>query len=776
MSVRSVLVRYMGDPSGAVAAARTTAAANASVGASARTANARTAQMGAASRTAASGLGILNPKILGPAGLVLGLGHAASSARDFETSAISLRTQIGLTSDEADTAAAAARNVGTQYGIGAQQAIDASWFIHSAGLRGTTATEALEASAQAAAVGFGEVSTVADLVTSAMNAYGPETLSAAEATDILAGAVREGKAEPEELAASMGQVLPIASEMGVEFHELAGVVAAMTRTGTNASTANIQMRQTLMDLLNPTNQARDALAEVGLSAEGLRRQIREEGLFETLMTLQQAFEGNEEGMSQVFSNARSLMGVLDLLGANVDENAAIIESMADTVGLVDDAFDDVQDSSQFAVDQMKAAWSDLMVTLGDMVLPTITSDLNALSAVLRGLTGDFEPVVRMRVEAEEDADAFMRERFADEIASPAPSAEAEADAFVRDRFGLDAPAYEASMERASAATRSFAETAGDAAAKVVRGGREIVGQTEKIPGPLAEVDGGMVDLAESTEAVTEEFIEFMLAMQEWVGGAMDVDRATANWWESLQELEDTLVSGADALDLSTEAGRTNRRAIMDTTETLWDKIDALLSEGASIEELIPLVHGHVDALKEEMRQAGLTEDQIEELIERYGLVPEEVITRIEADDRATSVIGDIQGQLDRLPRNVHTQITSSGNVIRHDAEVSHAGGWVGHGRQMLGNRGLRPGEVSSVLEEGEFVVNARDAQANAGLLQAINSGGVVASRGGFGSDGASSPGSAHDVRVFIGDRELTDIVGVEVDGKMRPLRAASRSA
>ena len=41
-----------------------------------------------------------------------------------------------------------------------------------------------------------------------------------------------------------------------------------------------------------------------------------------------------------------------------------------------------------------------------------------------------------------------------------------------------------------------------------------------------------------------------------------------------------------------------------------------------------------------------------------------------------------------------------------------------------------------------------------------------------GGDGASAP----QVKVFIGDRELTDIVGVEIDGKMQPLRAASRAS
>ena len=738
MSVRSVLVRYLGDPSGAVAAARTTSAANARVATTARTANARTAGMGAASRTAAGGLGILNPKILGPAGLVLGLGHAASSARDFETSAISLRTQIGLTSDEADTAASAARNIGTQYGIGAQQAIDASWFIHSAGLRGQTATDALEASAQAAAVGFGDVTTVADLVTSAMNAYGPETLSAAEATDILAGAIREGKAQPEELAGSMGQVLPIASEMGVEFHELAGVVAAMTRTGTNASTANIQMRQTLMDLLNPTQQARDALAEVGLSAEGLRTQIREEGLFETLMTLQQAFEGNEEGMSAVFGNARSLMGVLDLLGANVDENAAIIESMADTVGLVDDAFDEVQDSSQFAVDQMKAAWSDLMVTLGDMVLPTITNDINTLSAVLRGLTGDFDMVVRMRVEAERDADDFMRERFADEIAGGDEPLFGPFLLRDRDTTGptLDIPMDEASLLRrrdlfadAMDHVSGSVSDAGDAASDA-SGGVDDFGNALEDSGDAAQTATERInDYEDRMRALTDPVFNAQTSLERYRDAQAEVDRVQQDSEASARDLEDAL--------------RDELRAAEDAEFALRGLEAALLDGVTSQEEFDARVDDLIVSMGLSGEAADLAREDFGKLFDEIASLPSVVPVRV---DVTSTGIGQVRGQLDRL---------SSSAVVAHD------------GGMITGSNR----EVPALLERGEFVVNAKDAQANVGLLRAINSGGITAApvRGG---DGGSLSGTIHvvmDGRVAGSSDVLIDTINKTVKSRQRDL-------
>lgn len=215
---------------------------------------------------------------------------------------------------------------------------EAMFFITSAGLRGANALEALERSARAATAGLGDTRNVADLVTSAMNAYGPEMLNAAMATDILVAAVREGKAEAPELASSLGQVLPVASALGVSFDQVGAAVAAMTRTGTNAQTAAIQLRQILASILNPAAGARNALADMGLSAAELRKQLREEGLIALLQTLQERAEGNEEAMGLVFGNIRALAGVLDIVGANLEENVGIFERMEDTTGALDRAF------------------------------------------------------------------------------------------------------------------------------------------------------------------------------------------------------------------------------------------------------------------------------------------------------------------------------------------------------------------------------------------------------------------------------------------------------
>ena len=173
-------------------------------------------------------------------------------AAQFETSFSKIQGLVGVTADEIGVLEDAAKRLGPQFGVSANEAAEALFFITSAGLRGAGATDVLEASLKGAAIGLGDTKTIADLATSAVNAYGESNLGGAEAVDVLAEAVRLGKLEPAELAGAMGQVLPLASNLGVSFDQVGAALAGMSKTGTDAATASTQLRQILATLAKPT--------------------------------------------------------------------------------------------------------------------------------------------------------------------------------------------------------------------------------------------------------------------------------------------------------------------------------------------------------------------------------------------------------------------------------------------------------------------------------------------------------------------------------------------
>ena len=221
--------------------------------------------------------------------LAIAGGAAIKMGVDFDKSMTKIKSLVGVAGDTVDEMGKKARQMAVDTGVSSTKAADALFFITSAGLRGEKAMDVLNASLKASAVGLGEVSNIADLATSAMNAYGSDTLTASGATDVLVAAVREGKLSSEELAGSMGSVLPTASALGVSFNDVGAAMAAMSRTGTDAAQGATQLNAILMGITK-TGPAQDkAFKEMGLSAAGLRKQIKEEGLLAALGSLKKRY-------------------------------------------------------------------------------------------------------------------------------------------------------------------------------------------------------------------------------------------------------------------------------------------------------------------------------------------------------------------------------------------------------------------------------------------------------------------------------------------------------
>lgn len=306
-------------------------------------------------------------------------------AKDFSKSMTQIKALVGVAGEEVDAMGKTARVMAVETGKSANEAAEALFFITSAGLRGSDAMDVLEASLKAAAVGLGETKQVADLATSALNAYGTENLSALEATDVLTASVREGKLEASELAASMGRVLPVASNMGVQFHEVGAAFAAMSRTGTNAAEASTSLNAILSGLLKPTEDAERALSEMGLSSKGLKEQIKEKGLLSVLKTLKTEFDKNGDAAARVFPNLRALRGVLDLTGTGAETNAQIFDALAESVGATETAFNDTK-SASFDFEKELARLNETLLSVGEKILPVVNHLFKKFNDMLTGTT------------------------------------------------------------------------------------------------------------------------------------------------------------------------------------------------------------------------------------------------------------------------------------------------------------------------------------------------------------------------------------------------------
>lgn len=293
-------------------------------------------------------------------------------------------------------------------GIGPQKLAEALYFITSSGIPASKAMDVLTASAKAAVSGLGDVQTVADAVTSAMNAYATSNLSAKEATDVLVNAVRQGKGEADTLANSIGNVAAVASQIGVSFKDVGAALSVVTQLGVDSHTAGVELQQIFSTLLKTTPQAETALEAVGLSAQKLRDTFANRGLLAGLTQIRDAFKGNNTELSKAFPNMRAFRGILALVGQDANKTAAVFKSFGKSLASsTETAFAAISKSPEQRFRQLGAAVDVLKIRIGSALLPTIqgvtksmvdwlskTKNQEAVTKTLTSIVGGLVSVLR----------------------------------------------------------------------------------------------------------------------------------------------------------------------------------------------------------------------------------------------------------------------------------------------------------------------------------------------------------------------------------------------
>jgi TP901 family phage tail tape measure protein len=311
-------------------------------------------------------------------------------ATDFESSMSRIVGLVGESQAQVNQWSAELLKLGLALGKSPKELADAMYFVTSAGIKGAEAMRVLAAAAKASAAGLGDTATVADAVTSAINAYGASSLDAGRATGILVAAVREGKASAESFAPVLGALLPAAADAGIGFDEVAASLAAMTRVGAPAAEAATALRAILVTIKKPSKDAVKALDGIGLSVGALQSMLDERGLWATLQHLKTAFDENGVAMTDVFGNVRALTGVLSLTGGEASKTAGIFSRLAQTTEKdLTAAFDTASGTSAFKLASVLSSITVSAIQLGNVLLPIVIPAAERLGAAIRSATSAF---------------------------------------------------------------------------------------------------------------------------------------------------------------------------------------------------------------------------------------------------------------------------------------------------------------------------------------------------------------------------------------------------
>jgi len=208
--------------------------------------------------------------------------------------------------------------------------------VLSAAIPPEAAINFLAVSAKTAKAGVTDTFTAVDALTTVINAYGMKAAEVSKVSDIMFQTVFRGKLTYEQLASSIGTVATLAAKAGIDFEDLSGAVATMTRVGISAQKAMTSLRSIITTIIDPTAGARNMARQLGIELSATA--VKQKGFVRWLNETIAATGGSIEKQEALFGNIRALTGILALAGPQAKEFAKDVELMRNSAGSTEKAF------------------------------------------------------------------------------------------------------------------------------------------------------------------------------------------------------------------------------------------------------------------------------------------------------------------------------------------------------------------------------------------------------------------------------------------------------
>tara|TARA_Y100000310_G_scaffold336428_1_gene420949 strand:- start:42 stop:2648 length:2607 start_codon:yes stop_codon:yes gene_type:complete len=286
------------------------------------------------------------------------------------------------------------KELGPVVGKSTADLTDGMYQVISAFGDGADSMTILDINARAATAGLATTEEAINLTSAVTKGYGDTSATAVtKASDLALLTVRLGQTTFPALAASMGRVIPIASNLGVSQEELHATMATFTGVTGEASEVSTQMRSALQSLMKPTASAAAAIKEAGFeSGEAL---IKEKGFAGAITFLTDAAKKAGVPLGDMIARVEGQTIALGLAGAQGDDYAKKLAAMGEASGTTAVAFREATTgagATAFKFEQLKAQASAVAINLGDALIPAAIGVMSAaepLVGVFSGIVSAF---------------------------------------------------------------------------------------------------------------------------------------------------------------------------------------------------------------------------------------------------------------------------------------------------------------------------------------------------------------------------------------------------
>lgn len=193
------------------------------------------------------------------------------------------------------------------------------------------------------------------------------------------------------------------------------------------------------------------------------------------------------------------------------------------------------------------------------------------------------------------------------------------------------------------------------------------------------------DAANATSLADANEKNFQTSLEAGATSASGSIRANLNLDGSYAKLKQSIKDNGKTIDEHTEKGRNNISAILDVGDAIRNNLlQQLKDSGESYTQVTSAADEYRGQLEAQLKQAGLTDAQVQDYIHTLGLTPEQVETAIKLTGQANakSILDTLNVQLDDVPDEKKTEYVNDFAAGDYQAALTLIQGYINQLNQI----------------------------------------------------------------------------------------------
>lgn len=346
-------------------------------------------------------------------------GISAKLATDFDQQMARISGLTGSSAQEIDYYRQKILELSPTWDMSATDAAKSLYFVISAGFRSSQAIDVLNYSAKSATASLADQATVADTLTSMMNAYKDANVSAKEAANDLTKIEVYGKAQLQSFAGSLGFTMTTAHAAGISISEASAAIANLSYITGNHGIRRISMEfdnlaRSMLDInaiekrakgqhLNFDKAAFSTMTFIeklqylqkitGALSSNINDQTYSQmknmdattNQLEATKKLDLALDQNNSAFMKLTGGAAAFIPAAILVSGHAQTFTDILGHMADKADVVQSAFDNMRNTTAQRMKMFEISLQNAGIVIGLQILPAINKLLAVVLDLSRGM-------------------------------------------------------------------------------------------------------------------------------------------------------------------------------------------------------------------------------------------------------------------------------------------------------------------------------------------------------------------------------------------------------